>query len=668
VTPAAFWFGLACCGLAAPAAHAAPAEAKYHAHAELSARIRELVDEYPRFCAAESIGTSREGRAIWALRLAVGGEVDPDRRSAVLIAANIDGEHLIGSEVAVEVAARLLRRVADGEAAAVGFLESHTLYVVPRVNPDAAERFFAEVKIERRRNLRPDDRDRDGAIDEDPPNDLNGDGLITMMRVYDPDEADMMADPEAPRLDVKSERDKGQRAAYTLYVEGIDDDGDGEYNEDPAGGVDLNMNFMHGYQEHADGAGPHQVSEPESLALLQYVLGHQNIAVVLTYGRHDNLSKPPDGKGTYPSGAPKTIDAKDAGLYKQISERFREITGLKKTPAVPGDGAFFAWAYAQFGVPSFATPLWTRPEPVKEKEEDGEKPDEGAGARPGPADADRDRPRRAGGAPADEEPEADLTPSGVGDISLETLDELRAAAEAAGWEVTDEMVAQLTPTMVEGFARRMGVKIRRVKDKAAEGKAQSEQDAAWLAYSDEDRGGAGFVEWQRVDHPQLGAVEIGGWAPYFKVNPPPAEISKIAEPQVAFVFELAGRLPEVSLSEPEITRLAAGLYEVKAALANDGYLPTGTAMAIRNRRARPYVVRLSVDNERVLAGRRVNKIWSVPGSGGREPLRWIVQAPDGAELTITVYSEKFGQFDRTVWLRGGPSGTEAGSVPGGGDQ
>jgi hypothetical protein len=207
--------------------------------------------------------------------------------------------------------------------------------------------------------------------------------------------------------------------------------------------------------------------------------------------------------------------------------------------------------------------------------------------------------------------------------------------------------------MVESFAKRSGIKIRRVKGHqgAAGGKAKNKEDTAWLAYSDETRDGSGFVPWQKLEHPQLGPVEVGGWVPYFKVNPPPDEIDAIAEKQTAFVLDLAGRFPRVSLAEPEITRLAAGLYEVKTALVNDGYLPTGTAMAVRNRRARPYVVRLSVDSEHVLTGQRVNKTWSVPGSGGRASYRWIIQSPDGSELTITVYSEKFGEFKRTVWLR-----------------
>jgi len=629
-------------------------EPGYDTHAQLNQRARQLAADAGDACTAEPIGTSREGREILGLRLALPGDVEPDRRSALLLVANIDGNHLVGSSVALAVADRLLSMAEAGDEAAVRFLTGHTLYVVPRVNPDAAERFFADVRSERRRNVRPDDRDRDGAIDEDGPNDLNGDGLITMMRVLDPQKADRMADDVEPRLDVEPDRDKGERASFVLYVEGVDDDNDGEHGEDDLGGVDLNMNFMHGYKEHADGAGPHQVSEPESLALLKYVLARQNIAVVLVYGLHDNLSKPPDGKGTVTGGGPKSIESGDVGLYKQISERFVEITGLEKAPGGSSAGSFHAWAYAQFGVPSFTTPLWTRPAPAKD---DLKKGDDGEGGKTGDGDGDGDGSGSGSGGDDD-----GLTPSGIGDISQETMDELLAGAEERGFEISDDMMSQITPQMVEGFAGRMGIEVRRIKTAGKNGAAKNKEDAAWLTYSDEQRDGAGFVDWAPFDHPEFGEVLIGGWVPYFKTNPPPDAIASIALKQVEFVLDLAGRFPEVSLSEPEITRLASGLYEVKVALVNDGYLPTGTAMAVKNRRARPYVVRLDIPNEQVVTGRRVNKLWSVPGSGGREQMRWIIRGSDGGRLKITVYSEKFGQFELAVTLRDNQEPQNAGGA------
>ncbi|MHC4350406.1 MAG: M14 family zinc carboxypeptidase [Planctomycetota bacterium] len=130
---AALAIGAGCSTVARAEVAPAGAQAKYRTHAQLSTAVDRLVADHPRACVAESIGTSREGRAIWALRLALGGEVEPDRRPAMLLAANIDGDHLLGSAVALEVAGRLLTLAGEGDEAAVTFLSEHTLYVVPRV-------------------------------------------------------------------------------------------------------------------------------------------------------------------------------------------------------------------------------------------------------------------------------------------------------------------------------------------------------------------------------------------------------------------------------------------------------------------------------------------------------------------------------------------------------
>lgn len=621
---------------AALAAENAPTLTEYRNHAQLTEAMRTLASEHRGTVAMTTIGTSVEKRDIAALRVAAEGDVDPDSRAALLIVAGIEGDHLVGTDVAIGIATDLTQRYERGDGAAKTLLEQHTIYIVPRLNPDAAERYFQGSKLDWRRNLRPVDDDRDTAYDEDDPLDLNGDGLITMMRVYDPAKADMMADPEEPRLNVKPDRNKGERAAFTLMVEGIDDDGDGEVNEDWVGGVDINRNFPHGYVEHSSGAGPYMLSEPESLALIEFVLAHPNIAAALTFGVHDNLSRTPDGKGQLPSGAPKNIDENDVGLYTFIGERFKEITGLKNVPSESAGGAFYEWAYAQFGIPSFTTPLWTRPEAEGGKSSDK---------------------RDAGAKPAGDD-EGQLTPSGVGDISQETLDELEAAATAAGITVTDEMRAQITPADVEQFAAMMNVKIRRVKKDGGgrsspagkKGGGANEDDIAWLKYSDDVRGGEGFVPWTEIEHPDFGKVEVGGWVPYFKLNPPASEVDAIAAKQTEFVLDLLGRLPNVSIGEPEVKRLSAGVYEIKLAVTNDGYFPTGTAMAVRNRKGRPYVLRIDVPNEKIVSGQRVQKFWSIPGSGGREEARWIVLADEGAVIDVVLFSEKFGEARKTINL------------------
>ncbi len=58
---------------------------------------------------------------------------------------------------------------------------------MPRVNPDGAEQMFAAVKTGARTNLTPYDADNDGRIDEDGPEDLNKDGVITRDARQGPD-------------------------------------------------------------------------------------------------------------------------------------------------------------------------------------------------------------------------------------------------------------------------------------------------------------------------------------------------------------------------------------------------------------------------------------------------------------------------------------------------
>ena len=97
---------------------AAGDDSGYLTHAQLADEIRRLETDHSSACTVESIGTSREGRDIHALRLALPGDIDPDRRPALLLVANIDGDHLVGSTVAVAVAGTLLEKAAGGDESA----------------------------------------------------------------------------------------------------------------------------------------------------------------------------------------------------------------------------------------------------------------------------------------------------------------------------------------------------------------------------------------------------------------------------------------------------------------------------------------------------------------------------------------------------------------------
>src|SRR4030042_3070383 len=209
------------------------------------------------------------------------GGLDPASRPAAFVAANIEGSHLIGTEAALALCEKLLKGYRSDKAI-TELVDSRTIYVAPLLNPDAAGAFFNRPQFERTTNVRPVDEDLDMLVDEDDPDDLKKDGLITQIRVKDP-EGKWLPDQTEPRLMKMADPQKGERGIYKMYTEGLDNEGDGEYNEDPAGGVELNRNFPHDYEYNVKAAGLYPVSEAETLALIEFLVNHRNIALVLNF-------------------------------------------------------------------------------------------------------------------------------------------------------------------------------------------------------------------------------------------------------------------------------------------------------------------------------------------------------------------------------------------------
>lgn len=366
---AAPWLALALAVAVPTSLPAQPAQpsAGYRNHAALTTAIDALRREHPRLVTVKVIATSPGGRAVHAVRLGAGANVD--RRPAVMIMANAYGPHVVGSEIALGT----MQRLAAGygrDADVTALLDRATFYVIPRLNPDAAEAFFRRPLHERTFNELADDQDHDGVQDEDGPDDLNGDGFITMMRIADPS-GEWRPDPTDPWLMRRADAVKGEAGGWRIMVEARDSDGDGEIGEDPPGGVDINRNFAHDYTFFSEGAGVHQFSSPEARAVAEFVYTHDNIAVAYVLGPQDNLMEPwrhrPQAggppQGTSAGGPLQSILRADEPWFVEISDRFKRSTGLTRNPpsvATGGDPA--TWMYYHMGRFSFASRGWWVPE------------------------------------------------------------------------------------------------------------------------------------------------------------------------------------------------------------------------------------------------------------------------------------------------------------------
>jgi len=102
-------------------------------------------------------------------------------------------------------------------------------------------------------------------------------------------------------------------------------------------------------------------------------------------------------------------------------------------------------------------------------------------------------------------------------------------------------------------------------------------DIALLKWSDEKLGGKGYEDWRAFEHPQLGAIEIGGWdGVYAFRNPPPDYLEAEVAPLADWAVWMAGTLPCLALKTVEVTPMGE-VFKVRFAVQNTGYLPTNVS-------------------------------------------------------------------------------------------
>ena len=157
------------------------------------------------------------------------GGKEADSTHAVLIVGGVEADRLIGSELTLHFLSFLLDNYGKVDSI-TQLVNSTTFYIIPRVNPDASEAFFQKPLYGRTFNSSSIDDDKDGKIDEDGYEDLNNDGLITMMRVKD-NRGEWIPHPDDPRIMKKADPSKGEQGMYKLLSEGIDNDKDEQWNE-----------------------------------------------------------------------------------------------------------------------------------------------------------------------------------------------------------------------------------------------------------------------------------------------------------------------------------------------------------------------------------------------------------------------------------------------------
>jgi hypothetical protein len=595
---------------AAPPAHGQ--RSAYRTPDEIARALDNIRSSSQGPATVETLCETPGGRPLKMLRLGDDGANQP----AILVVANMEGNCPIASEAAL----RLADLIATDWSAE---RDAYRWYIIPLGNPDGHQRYFSRPLSLHPVNDRPVNNDNDDATDEDPPDDLNGDGFITLMRQKHP-EGQWIEVEGNPVLMKRADRGKGEKGIYRLLPEGFDNDGDGDINEDGPGGANPGHNFPHGFEHYHPTNGPWPASEAESRAILQFAFDHPEIAMLVTFGRTNSLKDVPgssrkteaaggsykvperwanrlglDPDKEYPIdellplardytgykelttdellrwlgvGAAVNPDKGDLTYWKEISKRYNDfikdagLTGERLDPPGFSDGCIEEWGYYQYGVPSFSMDFWTVPKPEK--------------------------------------PEPDSTEAGPKDK-----------------------------------------KYGKEKD---DGSGADESQEALYAFDS-----TAFVPWTPFDHPTHGAVEIGGPIAYRDVTPPIDQVDTLLDKQLPFLRQLAGLLPKIAIEKVEVDNKSPGVWKIEAWIANSGFLPYPTHQGQRCQRPTPAFVTLRGNALTFLEGKERTTVGLLEGSGGTAKVAYLVQAAAGTDLTLEVQSPSAGGEQRTITLTGG---------------
>lgn len=293
----------------------------WYDNAAIGRALRDLQSTYPNLITVQSIGKSVQGRDIWAAILNNPKTGPADRKPGYYVDGNIHGNEIQGGEVALYMVYYLLKNHGRTDLA-TSVLDRVAFYVLPSMNPDSRDYYIHKAADPHspRTGWMPLDDDRDGLVDEDPPEDLDGDGSITMMRKRDPN-GGLKTSPDDPRLMVPVK--PGQKGEWIMLgEEGLDNDGDGLINEDGPGSYDMNRNFGYNWQPDyvQNGAGPYPFCWPETRAVRDFILAHPNILGAQSF--HNNGGMILRGPGAKNLG---DYNPADVRVFDEIARRGRQI-------------------------------------------------------------------------------------------------------------------------------------------------------------------------------------------------------------------------------------------------------------------------------------------------------------------------------------------------------
>jgi len=349
---------------------------KYVDHGELTDYLQSLQKAFPGYASLEEAGRSLENREIWAVTITDRSSGRPENKPALYLDACIHAGEITGTQVCLAFMDALLDG-AGKDPVIDRLLATRTFYVLPRTNPDGAERFI-HTEFESWGNLRPFllDPETDGLERCD----IDGNKLLLLMRKKDPNGEWKISEKDG-RLMIPREPYEYDGAYYSIYPEGLlkgEEVTADDFKVLPRKyQLNMNRNYPDGWniQTAISEGGEYPLSEPETRAVALFIMAHRNIGMIQDLHTNAGVILRP-----YSYQDDSHIPALDMEIMRQFGEMAKKETGYDTvgvfeafaTPnEPPRRGCLDDWTYDSLGMLSLCTELWNLAEKVGIGHEEG---------------------------------------------------------------------------------------------------------------------------------------------------------------------------------------------------------------------------------------------------------------------------------------------------------
>lgn len=332
---------------------------RYHDYAEATQLLQALARTHSQRCRLVSLGRSYGGREMWLVTIANFERGKELEKSAFWIDGGIHANEIQSVEVPLYTVWYLLEMYGRSPTI-TRLVDERVFYIMPMMSPDSrdAHMYRPNSTHSPRTGQRPVDDDRDGLVDEDGADDLDGDGSITQMRIRDPNgRFKPHADYPNMIVPVKS----GEKGEYTLLgMEGIDSDGDGRVNEDGDGAYDPNRNWAWNWEPEYVQRGAHHYpfSLPEVRLVADFIASRPHIAGSQSYHNAGGMIL----RG--PGVKAESWDAADVAVYQAIAKQGERMLPGYRSMNIAHElyevyGGEVDWLHMTQGVFAFTNELFT---------------------------------------------------------------------------------------------------------------------------------------------------------------------------------------------------------------------------------------------------------------------------------------------------------------------